>query len=165
MYVPRHYIRKVTTLLFLLVGLSAAQAHRYFVAITDLNANPNTKSLEIIHEITTHDIELVLTRKHDQYINFESQEGQNFLRDYIAQHFTVALDDKQLDINWIGAELGLEKISIYQEIDNLTSLSGLEISNTILTNEFDEQINTLNYKSALEQGSVIFSGSQPQHRF
>ena len=53
----------------LLCGLAAnALAHRYFFSITDLRLNENTQAIEVIHQITAHDIDNAIAE--NQQIHF-----------------------------------------------------------------------------------------------
>ena len=84
----------------LLCGLTAdAVAHRYFFSITDLALNENTQAIEVIHQITAHDIEF----KH--------------------------------------------------------SLVGLKITNRLLIEHYEKQINTVNFYDNTIKGSLTFKRS------
>lgn len=159
-------ISKVKALLqclscFILLGVAApAAAHTYFFGLTEISVNEHSKKLEIIHQFTAHDVENLIAEQ--QQINFstESVNYETFIKNYFEQHFSLMRDDNQVKLNWLGLEVSLGKIFIYQESASQQFLSGLTIKNQLLIGIYDKQINTVNYRDPYTKGSLTFSRSK-----
>lgn len=152
---------------FLLVGLAAsAAAHTYFFGVTEINLNKTSKHIEIIHQFTAHDIENTIAES--KQINF-SPEHRNYdqlIQTYFEKHFSLMRNDNELALNWVGFEVKRGQIFAYQESERVSTLSGLLVKNTILTNTYIKQVNTVNYQDFSlapkfkHQGSLTFNNHQ-----
>ncbi|WP_199610519.1 DUF6702 family protein [Flocculibacter collagenilyticus] len=143
-------------LIICLLGLSLnALAHKFYTGITDIQFNPNTNSLEIIHRFATHDFERHLTTLNDKRISADDKKVfEAALKQYFNQHFSVASvhtkantsnDVTQLlPIQWIGVEPGIHETYIYQEVPGYKLNGKLLISNSVLMDYAHQQVNTVN---------------------
>ena len=62
-------------------------------------------------------------------------------------------------MNWIGLEINKGNIFIYQETPFDHSLVGLQITNSLLTERYDKQVNTVNFRDNTIKGSLTFKRS------
>jgi len=144
----------------LLCGLAAnALAHRYFFSITDLALNENTQSIEIIHQITAHDIENAIADAKQVHFSVAHPNYESYIRQYVEKHFQLHYDHKMVKLNWLGLEVNKGNIFIYQEADFHHSLQGLKITNSLLTDNYAKQVNTVNFHDKTIKGSLTFKRS------
>ena len=144
----------------LLCGLAAnAVAHRYFFSITDLSLNEHTQSIEVIHQITAHDIENAIAESKQIHFSVAHPDYENNIRHYVEANFQLHYQDKALPMNWIGLETNNGNIFIYQETPFDHSLVGLQITNSLLTERYDKQVNTVNFRDNTIKGSLTFKRS------
>lgn len=150
----------------LLMGVTyAAAAHTYFFGVTELNVNKVTQHVEVIHQLTAHDIENAIAEI--QQINFSAEHPKydELIQKYIEKHFILARDDKVIKMNWVGFEVKRGHLFAYQESASKEFLTNLMVKNTILVDTYEKQVNTVNYQSFRSekaiQGSLTFDH---QHR-
>ncbi|WP_085300650.1 DUF6702 family protein [Cognaticolwellia mytili] len=144
----------------LLCGLAAnAAAHRYFFSITELSLNKNNQSIEIIHQITAHDIDNAIAEINQIHFSVAHPDYETIIRQYIENNFQLDYQGKTLVLNWIGLEVIKGNIFIYQEAKFHHSLLGLKITNKLLTDHYPKQINTVNFHDKAIKGSLTFKRS------
>jgi hypothetical protein len=147
-------------LVLLLCGLTAnAVAHRYFFSITDLALNENSQSIEVIHQITAHDIDNAIAEIEQIHFSVAHPDYEDIIRRYIEKNFQLHFQDKALVLNWVGLEVIKGNIFIYQEAEYHHSLLGLKITNKLLTDRYLKQINTVNFHDKTIKGSLTFKRS------
>ena len=151
-----------TRFIFLLVIGSAASAaaHTYFFGITDLTVNPNSKHFEIIHQYTAHDVENAIAEQKQIHFSPEHAKYDQFIRDYFEQHFVLSRRNKNIPLKWVGLEVKLGKLYIYQESFAENYLLGLVVKNDLLVDTYAKQVNTVNYQDTEIKGSLTFDQSQ-----
>jgi hypothetical protein len=151
-------------ILCLLCGASlSSAAHRYFFGLTDLSVNPNTNNIEVIHQVTAHDIDNAIAEQLQINFSPEHAEYEKFIQNYIEAHFKI-IDvqgdtSREIKLNWIGLEVAKGNVYIYQEANFENFLSGLVVKNDLLVDTYPKQVNTVNYKDGSIIGSLTFSTS------
>ncbi|TWX73009.1 DUF6702 family protein [Colwellia sp. C1TZA3] len=144
----------------LLCGLAAnAVAHRYFFSMTDLTLNERTQSIEVIHQITAHDIENAIADAKQIHFSIAHPNYENIVRQYVEAHFQLNYQGQAIALNWIGFESNKGNIFIYQEAMFPHTLLGLKIMNSLLTEHYLKQVNTVNFYSKTIKGSLTFKRS------
>jgi hypothetical protein len=147
-------------LVLLLCGLAAnALAHRYFFSITDLALNERSQSIEVIHQITAHDIDNAIAEAKQIHFSVAHPDYESIIRQYIEAHFQLHYKAQIVPLSWIGLEIIKGNILIYQEAKFHHSLFGLEITNRLLTDNYPKQINTVNFHDKVIKGSLTFERS------
>lgn len=146
--------------LLLLCGFALnAAAHRYFFSMTDLTVNNNNKSIEIIHQLSAHDIDNVIAQEQQIHFSIAHPNYENIIRKYIEEHFQLSYNKQLLLINWIGLEINKGYVVIYQEVEDYESLIDLTITNTLLIEHYAKQVNTVNFRDRKIKGSLTFTKS------
>jgi hypothetical protein len=147
-------------LVLLLCGLAVnAVAHRYFFSISDLSLNERTQSIEVIHQITAHDIDNAIAETNQIHFSVAHPDYEKFIRQYVEAHFQLHYQDQAITLNWIGLEVSKGNIFIYQEAEFSHALTGLKITNRLLTEHYPKQVNTVNFKDKQIKGSLTFKRS------
>src|SRR6478736_1106869 len=117
---------------WLIVGY-VALIHPFFVSMTDINYNDNTRSLEISVRIFTDDFENTLRKYHQDKIDIlhpANQEQMNaYVKDYIQQHLQMKVDDKTVQLSFVGYEQQSESIWTYFEVNKVDKVIKVEIVN------------------------------------
>lgn len=151
---------KLVSVVLLWAVASIASAHTYFFGMTVLTLNGSTKTIEIIHQFTTHDVENSIAEQ--QQINFspEHKNYESFIQSYVEAHFSLQHLDKQVKLNWIGIEVKSGNIYIYQEAPFESLLTGLLVKNDLLVNTYPKQINILNFQGIKIKGSITFNATE-----
>ena len=150
----------LTTAIILFAWASSVLAHTFFFGLTDLSVNAQSKKLEIIHQFTAHDVENLIAEQQQISFSPEHPKYEQLIQEYFEQNFTLQRDNQLIKIDWIGLEVQLGKIYIYQESNTENYLSGLLVKNGLLVDTYSKQVNTVNYQDAVIKGSLTFSQSQ-----
>ncbi len=144
----------------LLCGLAAnAVAHRYFFSISDLSLNDTTQSIEVIHQITAHDIDNAIAESKQIHFSVAHPEYENFIRQYLEAHFQLQYQDQVIPLTWVGFEINKGNVFLYQEAEYKHSLVGLTITNSLLIESYKKQVNTVNFHDKTIKGSLTFNKS------
>lgn len=147
-----------------LCGLALSSvAHRYFFGLTELSVNPRTNNIEIIHQLTAHDIDNAIAEQRQIHFSPEHPEYEQLIQHYVEAHFQLidARNNKtdKIKLNWIGLEIAKGHVYIYQEANFENFLAGLVVKNDLLVDTYPKQVNTVNYQDNINSGSLTFSTS------
>lgn len=158
-----YFLKKILiSILFFGVAASAA-AHTYFFGMTDINLNEQSKHIEIIHQFTAHDIENAIAETKQEHFSPEHPKYDQYIKAYFEEHFVVKRKNKAIKLNWLGFEMKRGQLFVYQESMQRNFLANLMVNNTILTNTYPKQINTVNYQDLSSpnklQGSLTYNHS------
>jgi len=163
------YFRKIVMskilLSILLIGAAGTTAaHTYFFSVTELNLNKTSKHIEVVHQLTAHDIENAIAEIQQVRFSPEHPQYDKFIQEYIEKHFILERNNKVIKMNWIGFEVKRGRIFAYQESASKNFLTNLVVKNAILVDTYDKQVNTVNYQSLSPtdkvQGSLTFDQSR-----
>jgi hypothetical protein len=145
-------------LIFVLAGLTAsAVAHRYFFGLTELSVNPQSQQVEIIHQLTAHDIDNAIAQKKQIHFSPAHPDYDNLVKAYVENHFKLSYYNQNISLKWIGLEIVKDKVFIYQEANFENYLSGLVVKNDLLVDTYPKQVNTVNYQDNKIKGSLTFT--------
>ncbi|NQZ86605.1 MAG: hypothetical protein HRT54_03380 [Colwellia sp.] len=141
----------------------SSTAHRYFFGLTDLSVNPKNNNIEVIHQLTAHDIDNAIAEQQQIHFSPEHPAYEKLIQNYVEAHFQLIdmRDNKQnvIKLNWIGFEIAKGNVYIYQEANFENYLSGIVVKNDLLVDTYPKQVNTVNYKDGTIIGSLTFSTS------
>ena len=142
-------------LVMLLVGAAApAAAHTYFFGVSELNINPESNHIEVIHQFTAHDIENTIAEIKQVRFSPEHPQYDQLIQWYIEQHFILEQKNQIINMNWIGFEIKRGQLFAYQESISKQHLANLVVKNSVLIDTYIEQINTVNYQDLRSTDSV-----------
>ena len=149
---------KALCVALLLCVSTAASAHRFHFGMTDITFNERTKSTEIVHTYTSHDIDALLLNLYQRQFDLSDPEDQAVLRQYIERQFWIAAPDKQrLPAKWIGMTADANNVVIYQEVENTPLSRAATIRQGVLIDFLPEQVNTVNINESGAVHSLTFT--------
>jgi hypothetical protein len=127
--------------------LSIPDFHPYFVSVTEINHNATDKTLEISCKLFTDDFEKALADKYKMKVDLSAPKDKKttnrIITEYIKNHLSIKADGKVVNFNYVGFEKEDEAVFSYFQIDNITSVKRIDITNSILYEEHDTQINIM----------------------
>lgn len=141
-------MKKYLLLLFLALPLlSFNSLHKFYLSVTDINYNPETKSLEIIARVFTDDMENVLRLRHgDSFFLTRKQEHDSadlYIADYLNDRLEISVDGIQKKLTYLGKEYDKDQLVLYIEVENTDPFKNITIRNDILTGLFPDQKNVV----------------------
>ncbi|HUR10204.1 MAG TPA: DUF6702 family protein [Flavitalea sp.] len=121
--------------------------HPFFVSVTELNHNAADKNLEISCRIFTEDFETTLVKAYHTKVDLVKPANKEaidkIIADYIKKHIQVKLDGKIVTLEYVGFEREQESVWSYFQVSNTSAPHKIEITNNILYDAFNQQINIM----------------------
>ena len=133
----------------LLILVISAFNHKFYVSLVQVEFNLETEAIEITMKIFTDDLEYAISGSQRPYglgSENEPPEADSLLNGYIQKNFSIAVNGQLYAPNYIGKEVEMDVTWIYTEISEIESISSVEVSNSMLTELFDDQVNLVNVK-------------------
>ena len=146
----------------LIISLDAA-AHRYFFALTEISLNEKSQHIEVIHEVSLHDLESAISQVDKIDFSAEDPLYEKRLQQYIENEFSLLQKNIAIPLVWVGVEFSKYHATFYQESIKSYFLNGLVVKNSLLVDTYPTQINTVNYQQGLIKGSLTFTEHERTH--
>ena len=127
--------------------ITVANPHPFYVSVTEINQNTTEKSLEISVKFFADDFEHTLEKAYNTKLDITTDKDKasfdKLIPDYIAKHFALAVDGKPVKASFVGFEKDKESVYCYFEITNTATVKRLEVTNNLLYELTQEQINIM----------------------
>ena len=143
-----------------------AWAHRQKQALSTIEWNTRTKTLEVTHDLHAHDAEQVLAK-----LGLITSPDLTGLRArarlalYVKENFRLStLDGQAIDLTILGAETDATYAHVYMEVELEKPPTGLLITNTLLQDVFVDQTNQVNVSLTDTLRSVVFVAGDGQKK-
>lgn len=154
-------ILKKQILLLFILPLFAFSAHKYYLSLTQIEFNAKNKSIEVIINVFIDDIETVLNKTHQKEFELDTKkelkDSDTYFTQYLKKHIQFKVDEKPVAFNYIGKEYDGDIVYFYLEIKDIESVKNIEITNTLLIQEFSEQQNLVKSKANKKHKSVMLT--------
>ena len=125
--------------------------HPFHVSVVEIEHNASDKTLEISCKIFTDDFESILAKNYNKKVDLinptDKAAMDSLVKKYIYSHLSIKVNGKPVVLNYIGYENEKEAAYGYIEVENISSVSKLDINNTILFDKFDDQVNIMHVKA------------------
>ncbi len=126
--------------------------HPFYISMTDINYNNQSHELEVSIRIFTDDFENTL-RKYHKDVNIDIEHPANktqmnsFVNDYIQKNVSFTINGKPATMGFAGYEQEQESVWTYFEIKDVSALQKLTITNTLLHDYNENQVNLIKIKA------------------
>ncbi len=131
----------------LTIGLNEKNKHPLHLSSTEINFNEKENSLEISCKLFTDDFEDVLAKQYKIKTDLTKPSMQKAMDDviekYLSTHLQFKVNGKKIQATYLGFEKDNEATNVYLEINMVPSIQNLNISNSILYDLFNDQMNIL----------------------
>jgi hypothetical protein len=138
---------------------ASASLHPFYVSVTEINHNAKDRALEISCKMFVDDMEDILKQQYklkvDLSNNQQTDQNNKLLIDYITKHLAFAVDGKPVKLNYVGYEKESESVYVYLEAANLPTIKKLDVTNSILQDFNNTQINIMH---------VMVNGSRKSYK-
>lgn len=132
--------------------------HPLHVSTTEVNFNAKEKSLEISCRIFTDDFEVALSKQFKAKTDLSKpamhKKMDELVKKYLNANLQYKINGKNLTANYVGFEKDMEATNIYLEISNISSLQRLSLTNSILYDLYDDQMNIVHVEKLGTRKSV-----------
>jgi hypothetical protein len=148
-------------LLFLIIPLLSFSAHKYYLSLTQIKFKEETKSIQIIINVFMDDIEHALNTENSIDLQLttkkELKNNDVYFEKYLKNTLQFKINTIAKDFKYIGKEYDGDLVYFYLEIENISKVSSIEISNKILLKYFPKQQNLVKSKVGKKNKSVLLS--------
>jgi uncharacterized protein DUF6702 len=121
--------------------------HPYYISVVEINHNPTDKTLEISCKIFTNDFETTLEKNYKTKVDLVNPPDKpamdKLVSDYIKKHLSIRADGKTVSFSYVGFEKEDEAVYSYFQVDNIPSVKKIDLTNSILHDFSDQQINII----------------------
>ena len=126
---------------------AAIWLHPFYISMTDIVYKPNSKTLQVSVRIFTDDFEKTLRKNCNCKVDL-SQSGSKavmntLVQQYILQHLAIQVNGKPATLTYKGYAKEEESTWSYFEATNLNTPKKISITNSLLHDYKEEQINML----------------------
>lgn len=126
-------------------------SHPFYLSMTEINYNNKSKAIEVSVRIFTDDFEKTLRKncncKVDLLNPSDSKSMEKIVGDYIKRRLQIKVNGNVHAIEFLGYQQEQESIWSYFVINNISQVKKIEVSNTLLHDYREEQINMLHIKA------------------
>jgi hypothetical protein len=130
-----------------LLSSAGLKGHPFHVSVVEINHNAADKTLEISCKIFTDDFEKVLAKNYQTKVDLinpvDKKAMDSIVKKYIVSHLSVAADGKAGNLVYIGFERDAEAVFSYVQVENISSVKKIDITNKLMHDMFDDQINIM----------------------
>lgn len=134
--------------IILCISILLAPLHDFHSSVTQIDYNEKNKSLEITVRLFTDDLCLALENagapKMELGTQSEPPSANEHVAEYLKTHLSFSVNGKTVEAKYLGKEAQLDATWCYLEIQKVGNVKKLEIENSIMLNEFDDQTNMVN---------------------
>ncbi len=138
---------------------SFTAVHKFYVSVTQVEYNNEKNSLQVITSIFIDDIEDLIHERYDASVilgvDKEDPHVNKYLETYLRKKLTFVVNQKEVSFTYLGKEYEDDLIICYLEIENITSLETIKITNQVLMDLFEEQQNIVHVKKGNKRKSLI----------
>ena len=140
--------------------------HDFHVSVCEIEYDEKRKALEVTHRLFLDDLEETLRHwSGDNTIDVmnppDKSEFQQMLGKYLLEKFSVRVNDKQVDLKFLGAEIEDDVMYCYIDIINIKKLNSIEITNTTLLDLYEDQTNIVHIIVNKETKSLKLDKKNP----
>jgi len=156
----KHGFLLLLTVLF--VGLSSFVVHKFYVSIYQVNYVPEKKMLQITSRIFMDDLNYVLEKNFKKRANIgepvESEEDVSMMKKYIEDNFTIKINGKKKQINFLSKEIDNNVVVCYFNVKDISKITSMEIQNKVLLDLNSDQQNIIQTNINGRKKSLMFEG-------
>jgi hypothetical protein len=121
--------------------------HPYYISVVEINHNATDKTLEITCKIFTNDFETTLEKNYKAKVDLSNPKDKantdKWITDYIKKHLSIKVDGKDVNLTYLGFEKDEEAVFSYFQVDNVANVKRVNVSNSLLHDFSDQQINII----------------------
>ena len=147
----------------LFLTLTAANVHKYHMALYQIDYASEKKMLQITSRIHIDDLNKVLETKHKKKmaVGEEKQTSEDLilLKEYLASNFTIKINNQLKPLNFLSQEIEGDELVCYFNIKGISKINSLDIYNTVLIDLFSDQQNRINVTVSGVKKSFLLTNS------
>lgn len=156
-------------MLQLIPAFFLAYFHPFFVSVTEIRHNEKSRSIEISSKMFFDDFEAALENKYRTKIDIlkpaDRKKVDQLVSDYLSRHLRLTVNGKPVTMNYLGYEIQEDGAWCYLEVPKVSRVSKVEITNDILFDEHESQVNMLHVTVKGERKSTKLDNPEKKVAF
>ena len=147
--------------LFLLISISflSFNAHKYYIALTEITYKNDTKAVQMIMNVFIDDIEKTINEEYQVNLQLttknELKNTDEYFYKYLKEHFKINVNNTPINYNFVGKEYDGDIVYFYLEATNVSNPTSISVQNTVLLKHFPEQQNLIKATINKERKSLF----------
>lgn len=142
-------LHKYLSVLFL-IPLLAFTIHKYYISLCEIEYVEEQESVQIILGLFIDDIELTLNKDYNTKLHLatksETANIDSIYNKYLNDHFKLIINNNLESYQYVGKEYDNDIVRFYLEIKDIKQLKSIEVLNTNLVRDFEDQQNIIKIK-------------------
>ncbi len=140
--------------------------HPFHLSLTEIKWNKGSGQLEISQKIFWDDLEIALSSYHDTSIDFLNPANKEILNKqletYLLTQNKIWIDEKEVDIKYLGYEVEEDAAWFYFESAKLKEPTAVKIKNSLLIEPFPDQKNVVQVYFGTNSPKSIILGKEEE---
>jgi len=144
-----------------------ATAHPFHTSTAEAEWNAESQRLEVALRVSGEDLEAALNLNAKERIKLDdSDAADEAIQSYLKESFVIrrTKEEEPLELHWVGKEATPKAVWLYFEVDAPIGIAGYELTNRVLHDVEESQINTLVLKLDGRKLSLRCDRKQPTVR-
>ncbi len=134
-------------ILLLFIPLMSFSVHKYYVSLCEIEYVKEKESIQIIIGFFIDDIELTLNKDYNTSLKIatknEDSDIETYFKSYLNTNLNLKVNNNPVTHNYIGKEYDDDIVRFYLEITDVKKLNSIEVKNTCLIRDFQDQQNII----------------------
>jgi hypothetical protein len=149
-----------------IVGFWMTLFHPFFISLTEMRYNSQSKKMEIAQKIFWDDLEVAMGNELEEKVDFlkpkDKAKLESQIKTYLLKHNQVWVNGKLLTLNYLGHEVEEDAAWFYLESSQAETPKTVEMKNTILLEDFDGQQNIVHvyFQSKSPRSMLLGKGEE-----
>lgn len=135
--------------------------HEEYYSFTHIRYKESEKSLQITMKLFINDMEAAMKKNYDKNFELNSdrepENSDELVDQYLRTKFTVTVDGKIQNYQWIGKEYNKDMVYVYLDISDLEKFQSLQIQNTMIIDVYRIQENIVKITAFGQEKSMILT--------
>lgn len=146
------------------LGATRQAAHPFYISVCQIDHNPDSGALEMSFRIFMDDLELALESMGTERLRLgterESEKADLYIGRYLARHVVIEINGRRVSVAYLGKEVDPDAVWCYVEIENTQVLKQMTMTNTLLLETYEDQVNLVHVTANGQKKSLMFNQQQ-----
>lgn len=146
------------------LGAMRQAAHPFYISVCQVDHNPDTGALEMSFRIFMDDLELALETMGTERLHLgterEAEKADIYIGRYLARHVVIEINGRRVSAAFLGKEVDPDAIWCYVEVENIPVLESITMTNSLLLETFEDQVNLVHVNANGQKKSLVFDNQQ-----
>lgn len=159
---------KLSLSVIVFVILSAFTFHKFYVGVFQVDYFKEKKAVQITARLFIDDLEKGLYKKHSKHFYIttkdEVADANIYIAKYLEEKLKFKINNKAQSFQFLTKEQEENVVICYMKINFKDNIKDLEITNTILTDVFNEQQNLVHLNINGNKKTILFTNTETNQK-